>query len=73
MQLTQASLSSANPVSFALERMTEGETQNERQKDKNNINFISMLCWGFHQCLISLCSQAHTYTDLVQLMFAKHS
>lgn len=49
MQLMQAYLflSSANPVLFALERMREEVRQNERQKDKKNINFISMLCWAF--------------------------
>lgn len=72
MQLTQAYLflSSANPVLFALERMRE----EERQKDKMNIKFITMLFWGFHRCLISSCVQPHTHTlpNVVQLMFAEH-
>lgn len=60
MQLTQAYLflASANPVLFALERMRE----EERQKDKMNIKFITMLFWGFHRCLISSCVQPHTHT-----------
>ncbi len=47
------SLSSANPVSFALEKMRAGGTANESRREKKNIKLISVLHWGFRQCLIS--------------------
>lgn len=55
MQLMQASfsLSSVN-LPFALERMI-------RRVKIRNINFTSMLCSDFCQCLISSYFQSHTY------------